>query len=146
VIEWWRNSSTTQFLIPIKLRQQIMSGSRERGAAAVELAILLPVLILILLGTMEFGRAFNAQTSLTAAAREGARVMAITKDPADAKTKAIAAAISLSPSPTVVDVTPCSTSPVGQQTTVTITYQLSTLTGIAGPFTMRGKGVMLCGG
>lgn len=123
-----------------------MGGSKERGAVAVELAILLPVLILILLGTMEFGRAFNAQTSLTGAAREGARVMAITKNPAEARAKAISAAVSLDPLPTSVDVTPCTPSVIGLQTTVTITYQLSTLTGIAGPFTMKGKGVMLCGG
>jgi hypothetical protein len=30
--------------------------------------------------------------------------------------------------------------------TLKITYSLSTMTGIAGPFTMEGKGVMLCGG
>ncbi len=30
--------------------------------------------------------------------------------------------------------------------TVKITYTLTTMTGIAGPFTMEGKGVMLCGG
>lgn len=123
-----------------------MDRMRERGAVAVEFAILLPVLLLILMGTMEFGRAFNTQTSLTAAAREGARVMAITKDPNEARAKAISAAVALKPLPTIVDVTPCSASTLGEQTTVTITYQLSTLTGIAGPFTMQGKGVMLCGG
>jgi hypothetical protein len=30
--------------------------------------------------------------------------------------------------------------------TVTIKYSLSTMTGIAGPFAMTGKGTMLCGG
>ena len=34
----------------------------------------------------------------------------------------------------------------GAQVTVKITYTLSTMTGIAGPFPMEGKGVMLCGG
>lgn len=123
-----------------------MRTHQERGAVAVEFALLMPVLILVLLGTMEFGRAFNAQASLAYAAREGARVMAITKNPDEARTKAINAAVSLNPAPTVVDVGPCTTSTIGSQTTVTITYQLSTLTGIAGPFTMKGKGVMLCGG
>ncbi|OUM40043.1 pilus assembly protein TadE [Arthrobacter agilis] len=118
----------------------------ERGAVAVEMALVLPVLILLLLGIMEFGRAFNTQVTLTHAAREGVRVMAISKNPNDARIKAIGAAVSLNPLPTVIDVTPCNTSLVGQQTTVTITYQLSTLTGIAGPFTMKGRGVMLCGG
>ena len=35
---------------------------------------------------------------------------------------------------------------VGSQITVTISYRLHTLTGIAGPFSMTGKGTMLCGG
>lgn len=123
-----------------------MSKQPERGAVALEMALLLPVLILLLLGIMEFGRAFHVQASLTSAAREGVRMMAITKNSDDAKSKAIGAAVSLNPAPTDVQVTACSASPIGQQTTVTITYQLSTLTGIAGPFTMKGRAVMLCGG
>jgi hypothetical protein len=34
----------------------------------------------------------------------------------------------------------------GSQMTVTVSYTLSTMTGIAGPFAMTGKGTMLCGG
>ena len=34
----------------------------------------------------------------------------------------------------------------GAQMTLKITYNLSTMTGIAGPFAMEGKGVMLCNG
>jgi len=49
----------------------------ERGAAAVEFALILPVLILLIVGMLEFSRAYNAQLSLTNAAREGARVMAV---------------------------------------------------------------------
>jgi Flp pilus assembly protein TadG len=41
----------------------------ERGAVAVEMALLLPVLLLILIGVIEFGRALNVQVSLTEAAR-----------------------------------------------------------------------------
>ena len=55
-----------------------MSRASERGAVAVEFAILAPVLVMLLLGIMEFSRAYNAQASLSAAAREGVRVMAIT--------------------------------------------------------------------
>ena len=45
----------------------------ERGASAVEFALLLPVLILILFGIVEFGLAFYTQQVLTNASREGAR-------------------------------------------------------------------------
>jgi Flp pilus assembly protein TadG len=49
----------------------------ERGSAAVEFAILLPVLILLLFGIIEFSIAYNHQQGLHAAAREGARVAAL---------------------------------------------------------------------
>ena len=45
----------------------------ERGAAAVEFAFVLPVLLLLVLGLIEFSLLFNAQISVTNAAREGAR-------------------------------------------------------------------------
>ena len=49
----------------------------ERGAAAVEAAFILPVLLLLVMGIMEFGFLFNQQVSATNAAREGARNAAI---------------------------------------------------------------------
>jgi Flp pilus assembly protein TadG len=124
-----------------------MSKASERGAVAVEFAIIAPILVMLLLGIMEFGRAYNTQLTLTNAAREGVRVMAIANDPAAAKTAAQSAAASVSTSIPVTDITlstqVCST---GAQVTLTISYNLSTITGIAGPFPMKGKGVMLCGG
>ena len=121
--------------------------NNERGAVAVEFAILLPLLLMLVLGTIEFGRAYNVQITLTNAARDGVRVMAITNVAADAKAAAKNAAASVSTSIATSDVTlsttTCST---GSQVTLTITYSLSTITGIAGPFAMTGKGVMLCGG
>ncbi len=45
----------------------------ERGQSAVELAVALPVLVLILMGTLDFGRAFYAYINITNAAREGAQ-------------------------------------------------------------------------
>ncbi|MDR7157520.1 TadE/TadG family type IV pilus assembly protein [Arthrobacter sp. BE255] len=124
-----------------------MSHDSERGAVAVEFAILLPLLLMLVLGTIEFGRAYNAQITLTNAARDGVRVMAIANDPTSAKTAAISAAASVSTTIPTSDVTlsteTCST---GAQVTLTVKYTLSTVTGIAGPFPMTGKGVMLCGG
>ncbi|MFZ3171746.1 MAG: TadE family protein [Carboxydocellales bacterium] len=45
----------------------------ERGQAMVEMALVLPVLILLIFGIVEFGRVFNAYLIVTNAAREGAR-------------------------------------------------------------------------
>lgn len=129
-----------------------MASSSERGAVAVEFALIAPVLIMLLLGIMEFGRAYNTQASLSAAAREGVRVMAITGKQSDAITAAKDAAASLSPALQNTDITfgtSCPATPAAgssPQITITIAYNLSTMTGIAGPFAMTAKGAMLCGG
>ncbi len=46
---------------------------RERGAALVEFAIILPLLMCLLLGIFTGGIAYNRKLSLTGSAREGAR-------------------------------------------------------------------------
>jgi Flp pilus assembly protein TadG len=46
----------------------------DRGAALIEMAFTLPLLLLISIGIIEFGRAFQTWQILTNAAREGARV------------------------------------------------------------------------
>ena len=45
----------------------------ERGQALVEFAIVFPLLMLLVIGIIEFGRAWNAHQVVTDAAREGAR-------------------------------------------------------------------------
>lgn len=124
-----------------------MSKTKERGAVAVEFALLAPVLVMLLLGITEFGRAYNVQSSLSSAAREGVRVMAIGNNPAAARTAAINAAVAVQPALSNANITfsPATCAP-GVQMTLKINYNLSTMTGIAGPFAMEGKGVMLCSG
>jgi Flp pilus assembly protein TadG len=51
--------------------------SREEGVAAVEFAIILPVLLLILFGILEFGRVWSQYQVFEGAAREGARCAAV---------------------------------------------------------------------
>ena len=46
----------------------------ERGAALLEAAITIPILLLIAVGIFEFGRAYQTWQVLTNAAREGARM------------------------------------------------------------------------
>ena len=60
----------------------------DTGAVAVEFAIVLIPLLLILMGILDFGRAYTQQLSLSAAAREGVRVMALQTDPVLAVTTA----------------------------------------------------------
>ena len=50
-----------------------MKGQHQKGAAAIEFALILPVLILLLFGTVEFSLLLFNQQILTNASREGAR-------------------------------------------------------------------------
>jgi hypothetical protein len=55
----------------------VRAGRGEDGAAAVEFALLLPLLVLLVFGIIHFGLAFNSRIQATNAAREGARLAAI---------------------------------------------------------------------
>jgi Flp pilus assembly protein TadG len=53
------------------------NGPNDRGAVAVEFALILPVLLLIVVGTIEFGRVYSQIQVYNGAAREGARCAAV---------------------------------------------------------------------
>jgi Flp pilus assembly protein TadG len=55
----------------------ITKRRKERGAALIESAITIPIILLISVAIFEFGRAFQTWQVLTNAAREGARVSII---------------------------------------------------------------------
>lgn len=50
------------------------TGGHCRGAAAVEFAVLLPLFLMLALGTWEMGSALTAGTKMSAAIREGGRL------------------------------------------------------------------------
>jgi Flp pilus assembly protein TadG len=54
--------------------KNIQRARRERGAALIEMALTLPLLLLLSIGVFEFGRAFQHWEVLTNATREGARI------------------------------------------------------------------------
>jgi Flp pilus assembly protein TadG len=58
-------------------RHAVDGRSRERGAAAIEFAIILPVLLLCVLGLIEFGRAIWTQATLDHAVQAAARCAAV---------------------------------------------------------------------
>ena len=60
----------------------------QRGAALIETAFTIPIILLISVGIFEFGRAFQTTQVMTNAAREGAR-QAILADKTDAEVKAV---------------------------------------------------------
>lgn len=124
----------------------MQSRRRDRGAAAVEFAFIVPLLVLVVLGIAEFGRAYYLQTTVSNAAREGARVMALSDDQARAReaAKTAATTVSLADSQITFSTGSCS---ADTQVTVTVSYPMEFLTGMFGAdFTLQGKGVMLCNG
>jgi Flp pilus assembly pilin Flp len=50
---------------------------KEKGAAAVEFALVLPIIIMIVFGIVYFGPVYNNWIAITHAARDGARLLAI---------------------------------------------------------------------
>ena len=103
----------------------------ERGAAAVEFALVLPILVLILFGVIEFGGVYNAQLMVTGAAREGAREMAVGGDLADAEAAAVSAVVVAGADALDVTVSPA-TCAAGSDVTVTVVYDRPFLTGLFG--------------
>ncbi|MFC9350796.1 TadE/TadG family type IV pilus assembly protein [Arthrobacter sp. NPDC057013] len=119
---------------------------RDRGAVAVEFALIAPILLALVAGIVEFSHAYNLQISVTQAAREAAREMAIEDDQGAAATAAAAGAPGLTTGNFQYAFSPASCA-AGQNMTVTITYPAATLTGIFGStVTVTGVGAMRCGG
>ncbi len=111
----------------------------------VEFAIVAPLLLLLVFGTIEFGRAYNAQNTLTHAAREGARDYAIHQDAVQAETVARNAITSMDRTKAEVLIGSCDP---GQPTSVVITYPFELRVAFfpVSTFTMNAEGVMRCGG
>ncbi len=103
-----------------------MSGSidGDRGAGLAEFALVLPILIMILFGIIEFGIAFNRAQAVEAAAREGARLASISTSTSGDITARVNAALAGIPlqNPANVAVSPggCA-GREGQSVTVTVT-------------------------
>jgi Flp pilus assembly protein TadG len=87
----------------------------DRGAAVVEFALLLPLLLLVVFGIIDFGRALNAQITLTQAAREGARLDALCN-----------ATVNPNCQTTVTNGTVAAATGLGSAVTVTLVYQCHT--------------------
>ncbi len=133
------------------------TGEADSGAAAVEFALVLPLLLLLLLGIIDFGRAYNMQLALTQAAREGVRVSALGGTEADAVSRAQQAMFPVTGATASVTLTcPAAVLPTSDaEVTVTRTYDYITpISGIlnlmgqpalATP-TITGRGRMRCNG
>ncbi|MBB3676190.1 TadE/TadG family type IV pilus assembly protein [Modestobacter versicolor] len=122
----------------------------ERGAAAVEFALVTPVLLLLLFGIVEYSQAMSAQATLSSAAREAARTMALTNDVGQARAAAQNADGALNLTAGAIQVTPatCTGASSTQMVTVTIQFQQNFTSGLVGRanVNLTGRAAMRCGG
>jgi Flp pilus assembly protein TadG len=116
----------------------------DRGAAMVEFAIVLPLLLVLVMGIIEFGRAYNTQVAIQSAAREGARELALRRS----SSQVSAAVTNAAPSVSIdsISQSPCPATGDGQ---ARVTINESFTFGIPfvpiGTKTLTATGVMRCG-
>jgi len=117
----------------------------DDGTAIVEFALILPVLIMLIFGIVEFGRAYNTNITLTHATREGVRELAISGDQVAAVNVTRDSATSLDP--TLLQVTTSACTP-GQMTRVHVRYPFDYNIPLFGSttLTLESEAVMRCGG
>lgn len=130
--------------------QRRWAGGGSRGQGLVELALLLPLLLLCCMGAIDFGRALNTWVVMQNAAREGAFYAAkncaalsgATPCPSDVKSVVLVEAAPLLTGATISDLVVTGPSPVAGQTelidrvTLTYTFHLVTPIPTPGPITM----------
>ncbi len=129
---------------------------RDRGAVAVEMAIVLPLLTALVFGIIDFGRIFNAEIQLSQGAREGVRLAALAGGNTNYTKPAVRSRVLLAaPNPgfggtasvTDADITLCtSTSSSMDVASVTTTVQFSGILYTPAGGILKQKAVMRCGG
>lgn len=113
----------------------------NRGQSVVEFALVLPLLLLILFGITEFGRAWMTVNILTSSAREGARLAIVTAPDVPtvvAKVNQVCAAAGVTPTSITVD-GPDPADP-DRRVTVVVTSDFTLIPG-TGVFDLFGGGI-----
>lgn len=82
---------------PRRSRRRSRRASGDDGVASVELALILPILMLLVIGAVRFGVAFNAKIEMTGAAREAARYVIAHQGASGLAASALTAAQGASP-------------------------------------------------
>jgi Flp pilus assembly protein TadG len=107
---------------------------RGRGQGLVEFALVIPILLLVIFGIIDFGRAVYAYSTIGNAARTAGRVAIVSQTPSSITTAAINQAVALGIKTTDVTTTySCgSTYSIDCIVSVTVTYQFHAITPVIG--------------
>lgn len=124
--------------------------TNERGQALIELALALPILLLILMGIIEFGRIFHTNIIIEQAARAGGRLATVNQNSADIAATVVTAGSSLSVNANHIKIYYCPTPDCtstkttgvqrGDSAVVEITYPMELITPIIRPFVPTNNG------
>lgn len=114
------------------------AGGQERGAALVEFAMVLPLLVVLLFSIADFGRAFQTWITVTNAAREGARLGATGATSANICSRVTATAGIAGTTCTVTN----AEGATGSDVTVQVRYTLSLITPLGSMLSLLGGGGM----
>jgi Flp pilus assembly protein TadG len=79
-------------------------GRATRGQALVEFAIVMPIIVVVVLGLLDLGRAVYAYNTLAQSARQAARTAIVNQVTADVKAQAVASGATLGLTSSDVDV------------------------------------------
>ena len=136
------------------LARDVRTG--DRGATIVEFALVAPVLCALILGIIAFGHAYFVQTTLSNAARDAVRVMALQdtsggRDPVlEAKKRAVlsaAPAVTITQSQVTVTPTTCEAADTSGPLTATVAIKYPhKLLGLGWQVELTGRGTMRCNG
>jgi len=108
---------------------------RERGAAAVEFAIVAPLLFMVVFAIIQFGIAFMQIQTIRGAVREGGRAAAVGGSIDEAQDKVLSAAVGTIPASLKGSITVATTCEKGMDqegTDVAVSFPVSALNGGAG--------------
>ena len=112
-----------------------MKRRYQRGQSLVEVAFVLPVLLLILLGIFDFGRAVYAYNAMSNSAREAARLAIVDQNATAVEAEAQRSALGLDPNSISVTFSTCPAPvKIGCPATVTVDHQWTAITPIVGGF------------
>ena len=128
----------------------------DRGASAVEFALVVPILLVVVFGIINFGALFSQKLALNNAVREGARAAVVagsgpTADVSAEVHSALVGTLAMDPANVmVVDDAACAADPgTGQDLTVTASFSADLLIpmpipGFPGRFNLDGTAVYRC--
>ncbi len=77
-VEWGRMCHLPRTRLRRFSVRLVTNWKEESGAELVEAAVVIPILLMLLLGIVSFGRAWNVYQTITRAAREGAKAAVLT--------------------------------------------------------------------